>query len=275
MKVSDKIIGQLGALIAGDTQVAPYLSGPELVDFFNEFGFKDIYGQGFPTRWKYAAEKIDLLNGSKKLRLMLEEFVDPRLYGGDDRLVKRIVEAINSLIKYDGFALKQIGHVYKVTDTEGNLIQASATKALGHEFVTEQIRKCEQKIADADYPGAITNARTLVKAILLHIVELIEGTEIKNDGNLPSLWNRAKKALKIDISKDDLPEFVFQILSGLDTSLNGLAGLSNNAGDRYANKFKTKRHHEKLAVNLAMTISDFLIDILGNQIQDKQTQSKN
>lgn len=67
MNVSDKIICQLGAFISGDSQIAPYLAGPDLVDFFNDFGFRDIYGQGFPTRWKYAAEKIDQLNGTKKL----------------------------------------------------------------------------------------------------------------------------------------------------------------------------------------------------------------
>lgn len=189
---------------------------------------------------------------------------------GDEKLVEKIVEAINSLIRYDGFALNKVGHVYKVTDMQGNLIQAAATKALGHQFVTEQIRKCEQKIADSDYLEAITNARTLVEAIQLHIIETIEGTEPKNDGNISTLWNKTKKGLRIDLSKDDLPDFVFQILSGLDTSLNGLAGLSNNAGDCHANKFKTKRHHAKLAVNLAMTLCDILIDVMANRLRQKQ-----
>jgi hypothetical protein len=66
--------------------------------------------------------------------------------------------------------------------------------------------------------------------------------------------------MKLEIDKETLPEFVIQILSGLETSIKGLAGLSNNAGDRHANKFRTRKHHAKLAVNLSMTISDFLID---------------
>ncbi len=42
-------------------------------------------------------------------------------------------------------------------------------------------------------------------------------------------------------------------------------------GDRHANKFNTKKHHAKLAVNLAMTISDFLIDSWNYQADKKVT----
>ena len=88
---------------------------------------------------------------------------------------------------------------------------------------------------------------------------------MKNDGNIMNLWSRVKKALKIDLSKDEVPDFIFQILSGLSSSVNGLAGLSNNASDRHANKFNTKRHHAKLAVNSTMTLCDFLIDVFNER----------
>lgn len=249
-------------LIAGDLGTAPYLTGPELVDFYNDCGFDDIYGEGFPSRWRYSTERILESNGTDTLRKILEEFVDPRRYGGDNSVVENIVDAVNSLIKYDGYALIKNGEFFKVADIQGNFIQPETLKEVGHEFVDEQIEKCRQKIAADDFNGAITNARTLTEAVLIHIIETVEGSEIKNDGNILNLWSRAKKALKIDLKKDEIPETVFQILSGLDSSLNGLAGLSNNAGDRHANKFNTKRHHAKLSVNVAMTMCDFLIDIL-------------
>lgn len=265
MKISNKITTQLGTLIAGDTPTAPYLSGPKLVDFYNECGFDDIYGEGFPSRWKYSTDKIVESNGTPRLKKILEEFVDPRRYGGDEQVVDKIVADINQLIKYDGFGLIKKGSSYKVADIQGNFIEAETVIAIGHEFVGEQIEKCQQKIATDDFNGAITNARTLCEAILIHIIETIEKTEIKNDGNVINLWTRAKKALKLDLKKDEIPDFVFQILSGLDTTINGLAGLSNNAGDRHANKFNTKRHHAKLAVNSTMTICDFLIDVLNER----------
>lgn len=265
MKISNKVTKQLGTLIAGDTTTAPYLTGMNLVDFYNECGFDDVYGEGFPSRWKYSTDKIVESNGTDRLRKILEEFVDPRRYGGNDETVERIVNDINLLIKYDGFGFVKKGNLYKITDTKGNYIEPQSLKTVGHEFVEEQIEKCQQKISSDDFNGAITNARTLTEAVLIHIIEKIEISEVKNDGNLLNLWARAKRALKIDLKKDEIPDTIFQILSGLDTSLNGLAGLSNNAGDRHATKFKTKRHHAKLAVNLAMTTCDFLIDVLNER----------
>jgi hypothetical protein len=265
VKISNKVTKQLGTLIAGDTSTAPYLSGPKLVDFYNECGFDDIYGEGFPSRWQYSTNKIVESNGTPILKRILEEFVDPRRYGGNEELVGQIVDGINQLIKYDGFALIKKGNTHKVADIQGNFIEPETVATMGHEFVREQIEKCQQKIATDDFNGAITNARTLCEAILIHIIEVIEKIEIKNDGNILNLWTKAKKALKLDLKKDEIPDFVFQILSGLDTTINGLAGISNNAGDRHANKFNTKRHHAKLAVNSAMTFCDFLIDVLNHR----------
>lgn len=268
MKISIKITEQLGKIIAGDTGSAPYLSGPKLVAFYNDCGFDDFYGEGFPSRWRYSTDKIIESNGTLRLKKILEEFVDPRRFGGDDELTNRIVNEINQLIKFDGYALIKKGENYKIADIQGNIIEPEAVEKIGHEFVSEQIEKCQQKIVTDDFNGAITNARTLCEAILIYIIEYIEKTEIKNDGNLNNLWSRAKKGLKLDLKKEEVPDIVFQILSGLDTTITGLAGLSNNAGDRHANKFNTKKHHAKLAVNSAMTLCDFLIDVLNEKTKN-------
>ncbi|MHA6727061.1 abortive infection family protein [Chryseobacterium sp. A301] len=265
VKISNKITEQIGKLIAGDMGSAPYLTGPKLVDFYNECGFDDVYGEGFPSRWRYSTDKIVESNGTQRLKNILEDFVDPRRYGDDEQIIDKIVNEFNQLIKYDGFALIKRGEIYKVADIQGNFINPESISTIGHEFVNEQIEKCQQKIASDDFNGAITNARTLCEAILTHIIEKIDNGHIKNDGNLINLWSKAKKVLKLDLKKGEIPDFVFQILSGLDTTINGLAGLSNNAGDRHANKFNTKRHHAKLAVNSTMTLCDFLIDVLNER----------
>lgn len=96
MKISNKITEQLGKLTAGDLGSTPYLTGPKLV-----CGFDDIYGEGFPTRWRYSTDKIIESNGKPLLKNVLEEFVDPRRYGGDEEYVEIIVSDINPLIKYE------------------------------------------------------------------------------------------------------------------------------------------------------------------------------
>lgn len=265
MKLSEKVFKPLGVFICGDSGLAPRLSGPELIEFFNRCGFDDEYDSGFGTRWMFPTDKIAKSNDSDILTTILEEFVDPRRHNGDSALVEKLVNNINSLIKYDGYLLEKNGEFYKIVDKGGSIIKPESINQIGHDFVNEQIKKCLRKISSNDFSGAITNARSLTEAVLIHIIETIEEVEIKNDGNLGNLWTRTKKALRIEIKKDEFPDYVYQIISGLDTSLNGLAGLSNNTADRHANKFKTKKHHAKLAVNLSMTICDFLIEILENK----------
>lgn len=265
LKISNTSTKRIGTLIADDTGIAPYLSGPQLVEFYNECGSDDEYGQGFPSRWAYSTEKIKEANGTPNLKLILEEFLDPRRYSGDVEVMFNIAEQINNLIKYDGFELVSHGGIYKVVDLTGVAVNPIALNEINHDFLVEQITKCQSKISAGDFNGAITNSRTLTETVLIHIIETVEGISLKNDGQILGLWNRAKKAIKLNISKDDVPEYVFQIIAGLDTTINGLAAVSNNAGDRHANKFKTKKHHAKLAVNASMTLCDFLIDVFNER----------
>lgn len=265
MKISDKITERLAKIIIGDIGSAPYLSGSKIVEFYNECGFEDIYNQDFPSRWIYSKAKVDTCNGSTMLKTIIEQLVDPRRYFGDENLIDAIASEINQIIKYDNYILVKKGSFYKVAHIEGDIINIDTISSIDHEFVIEQIAKCNQKVTLGDFNGAITNARTLCEAILIHIIESIEQVEVKNDGDINKLWSKAKKVLKLDKGKDEIPEYAFQVLSGLQSIINGLAGISNNAGDRHANKFNTKKHHAKLAVNSTLTLCDFLIEILINR----------
>lgn len=62
------------------------------------------------------------------MRIILEEFVDPRRYGGNEEIVQKIVNDINLLIKYDGYSFIKRGNLFKITDTKGNVITAEALK---------------------------------------------------------------------------------------------------------------------------------------------------
>ena len=106
MKISNKIIEQIGSLIAGEAPFStPYLSGRDLVNFYNECGYKDIYDNDFPSRCKYSSGKILESNGTSTLTIILEEITHPSRYGGDDILAERIASEINNLIRFDNFQL--------------------------------------------------------------------------------------------------------------------------------------------------------------------------
>lgn len=260
MKISEYTLQHLAKAVCGDSGFTPYQSGPNLVLFFNKFGFNEIYESGFPSRWKYTEDKLRELNGKKDVYQIIEETVDPRRFHGLEIKIEDAVSKLNEILKFDKLELVKNGDFYKIFSTNGKLIKPEASSSINHNFINQQIEKCQKKVLEQDYTGAITNARSLLEAIFIEIIERHEMSEVKNDGDLEKLWKKVKKIMKLEIDVETLPDYVIQILSGIETSIKGLAGLSNNAGDRHAIKFNTRKHHAKLAVNLSMTISDFLID---------------
>ncbi len=55
MILQSKTLEKLRKIINEESK---YRSGPELVSFFNDLGFKDVYQQGFPSRWFFTDEKL-------------------------------------------------------------------------------------------------------------------------------------------------------------------------------------------------------------------------
>lgn len=271
MTVSHLIIRPLADFVCGDSKTTPYLTGPSLVELFRKYGFNDVYEAGFPSRWAYTQDKIEQLNGTDTLVKLIEDIIDPRRFIGTDKNHEVAIEKAKELLKFDGYDLFKSSNSFKVVGAAQEMVDATTSQIVNHAFITEQIVKAKKKIEEGDYNGAITNARSLVEAVCIQLIEQIEGIAIKNDGNIDNLWARTKKAMKLQMDKQALPDSINQILSGLDTSVKGLAGLSNTASDRHANNFNTRKHHAKLAVNLSLALSDFLFESLEYQME-KQSQ---
>ncbi len=59
-----------------------YRSGTQLVQFFNALGFRDSYGQGFPSRWMFTDEKLKAINGSPELDKCIRAVLSPANFIG-------------------------------------------------------------------------------------------------------------------------------------------------------------------------------------------------
>ncbi len=150
------------------------------------------------------------------------------------------------------------------------LVSASTVKfrnfsSIDRSFVKEQIHKCEKKLMDADFDGAITNARSLVEdAIARDIHKQITGHEMDTSGDLTSDYTKIKKLLHLDEDKK-LDNSFNQVARGLSSIVSGLADIANKMGDRHSQFVKPERRHAQLAVNSAKTVVDFLYDVLEYQ----------
>lgn len=272
MKLSDYSTQRVGEFIAGDADGWPYRSGPKLVAYFNKLGFREVYGQGFPSRATFAKEKVAELNGKPKLKDALRELLDPRLWlEVSNGTVEGCAEQVNEILRYDGYEVIRDGNFYKVRELSGAVIEVenrfAESEELSELLIEEQIQKCREKIESGDYSGAITNARSLIEAVCAKIEADLDPNALGNDGDLVKLFNRVRKLLNLDPSRQDINESLKQVLSGLSNIINGLAAMRNKMSDAHGVTYKPSRHHAKLAVNAAKTLADFLFDTMSYQIE--------
>ena len=109
-------------------------------------------------------------------------------------------------------------------------------------------------------PSAITAARALLESTCQTI--LVEcGETPDTSGDLGRLYNQTRMALQIEVSAG-VPQALHQLLNGLIQVVNGLAGLSNQAGHRHGlpEGARISDHSmASLAVHAAGTVSLFLV----------------
>jgi hypothetical protein len=159
----------------------------------------------------------------------------------------------------------EITEVIYYPDFDIDILELVETKELDRvsfEYIQEQIRKCNSKIADKDFDGAITNARTLIESICLFILESKTKQKHGYDGNLIKLYKSVATLLNMspgDYEDDNLK----QILSGVFSIVNGVSGLRNTFSDSHGiapskKTYKIDERHAILTVNLAKTITEYL-----------------
>ena len=264
MKLSARSIKALGRVVTGDEGVSPYRSGPKLVDLFNEYGANDYYGQGFPSRWQYAEDQLRRLNDSPQLAALIREVLDPSESLDGKFTQQDAIDYLNARLKFDGYEVLAVDSWPKVRDLEGSEVEFrhpfEGSEDEGHVFIDEQLGKANDKIRDGDYDGAITNARSLLEAVLTELEAEWTGENEPYDGDLPKLYKRVQKALHLDPSRPDLEQPLKQVLSGLISIVNGVAGISNKMGDRHVRTYKPEKRHAVLVVNATKTLASFLFE---------------
>ena len=139
---------------------------------------------------------------------------------------------------------------------------------INNEFINEQIEKCNKKIIEKDFDGAITNARSLLEQVLLSIECKILGSKSEYDGDLLKLYKRVRKLLNLDSDDSSIDNSLNEIIRGLTSIISGLSSISNNLSDRHAQKYKPDKRHSILCVNSSFIICKFLFESYKYQYDD-------
>ncbi len=104
MKIQQKTIEKLRQLINEETE---YRSGPNLITFFSDFGFLDSYGQGFPSRWMYTEEKLNILNGTDKIAQCIKKLFSPINFIGKTDILDGLIADFNQYLMFDGYKVSR------------------------------------------------------------------------------------------------------------------------------------------------------------------------
>lgn len=148
------------------------------------------------------------------------------------------------------------------------LVQAHGRAPLGVELSSMTMRGIREQWSTAasripsSPPAAITAARSLLEATCKTILAE-HGRKDLSGGDLSGLYKHVREVLGIE-PKKGASQNVHQITSGLSHDIDGLANLSNKAGDRYGLVAGEKIHDisfASLAVHAARTVSLFLVRV--------------
>src|SRR5919106_6619050 len=130
-------------------------------------------------------------------------------------------------------------------------------------FDAEHIHQVWLKALDRrseDPEAAITSARALLESVCKHFLDQA-GVSYTDNEDLPKLYYLT--ATQLNLAPDQHSEQIFkQILGGCQSIVGGLSAVRNRFGDAHgqgSQPVKAAPRHAELAVNLAGTMSTFLI----------------
>lgn len=197
-----------------------YRSGPKLVAFFKDLGFKDSYCEEFPSRWKYTDEKLSKINGTAELQQCIANLFAPINFIANPGKLDRFVEDFNKFLIYDNWKIIREGAVLHFT-------KANETPEEKNTAINEFLKKEFDETAI----GLLNLDEKLTETLKLRILEI-------------------KKCLLADASLS----VIFLCGSTLEGVLSGLASknirLYNTAASAPKKDGRVKSHHEWTLANL-------------------------
>jgi len=264
VKVSQKTLEFLRDIITGDKELSPYKSGPELVKFFNSLGFNDEYNRSFPPRRYYTETRLQKLNEDGRISEVINAYFNPINFIGKENLLNNLVDSINEYLEFDGYKIEIRNRKVRIIAIVDEILETKEIYKLNNEIIRENIEKCDKRIEEGDFSGAITIARTFLESLLLFIYKEIAKKDYKFNGDLPRLYKDVTKLVGLNLEKST-EEDIKQVLVGLVSIVSGISGISNRVADRHGRLNEYKKEVLKplsiLIVNSVKTLSLYILNV--------------
>ncbi|MFC6040130.1 abortive infection family protein [Paenisporosarcina macmurdoensis] len=220
-------------------------------NYYNEFVSDKDLRQCLIIMRKLAKEEGKVLSEELTNCRTVEEFID-QMYLMNDAFMDSMVGVSNLFNEYSNYLEDNMYHVEIVK------IECDVPVDLTYQNIVRDLNNCDKRIADKDYSGAITSAKTLVEGVCKEILNILgEDISVENY-NLPKLFNHLSKHLNLDSSNKSFEKSLKEITTGLTKVIQGLAEVRNLSSDSHSKTVNPSFHHAVLAVNSAKTVTSFL-----------------
>lgn len=209
MIVSKKTLEKLRDIINGDG-TADFRKGYQLVSFFNELGFKDVYEQGFPSRWVYTDERLQKINGTPELDKCIRNAFAVVNYIGRIPELDAIIADFNQYLAFDKWSVVRNNDTIAFKRLE-KVIVDETSKKMGSEMKEDEFLRLTFKV-DVDALGLDTNIGDIIKlrlkevescigneaplASILLIGSIMEGILLGTALTYPKQFNQSQSAPK-------------------------------------------------------------------------------
>lgn len=180
------------------------------------------------------------------------------------------IKSLLRRMERDGFRYKN-GHFVSAALSVA-IVPALSLVKLTEESIKEHVEKARHKIANGDSAGAIANAYTLVEEFLKQLLRNTVTPFNESEGDIRALYKLLAAPLNLAPKNDSLETHLKTILEGLQRQIGGLFEVANKASDRHARRYNPAPHHATLAVNVAFTLCEFLLE--SHEYQKKREERR-
>jgi hypothetical protein len=201
MKISSKTIDYLKNIITGDSKKTRYLSGPQLVEFFNELGWQDIYGQGFPSRWEYTKRKLFELNQLDRIEKIIEHYYSPINFIEDKEGYKYLIKELNEYLAFEDLELKVETKTVKLQPKINVGEGADSTKFKDADWGDDYTKQISTSLDQLNIDPK------LIKIIKYRLIEIQKGIENNCPLSVIILVGSILEAVFFDLAHKNIPLF--------------------------------------------------------------------
>lgn len=247
----------------------PYLSGSMIKEISIRFSCS-IQNYECPSRWKYMYSLIDKAISANIISKVIAYIFSKSEYLANkgslnlyDATMNMAIERINGLLEFSGFQLKIKNNIALIVDKRLSAVHDPNINKINVNYIRELSERVFNDIDRAEYDSAITKSRTLLEETFNYAVEQ-RGEKASTNGNIHQLYKQVKDLYSMH-TDNVADKRINKLLSGLENIVSAIAEMRDSNSDAHGvgnRRLKIDKHHARLAVNSAVTMSDFIIAVV-------------